>query len=268
MSEDISIEWQQFRLNERITELSRILPQDAATVFEDESRLFLKQVIRFTPPKTKAQGEAAITRDLGQLFTAVDENMLNTIGSEHGLSAIDVWLTTANGERKELDWRKIDPTGAGMKEFHYRNRDSRGRAFHLKRQRGQKWYAPYVVSFEDMAAYRDKMKARVGRRKAAWAKSYVALKGTVAAWIGRHIGGAKGEFHISTNPSRPAIVMINRAAGIGQDTHIVSSALRARYQAIGKRMRLIASGYSKDVAQGIRLANHAIKSPESFQEAA
>lgn len=262
------------KLNSRIEELSDALrgqgqPGDIATLFEDESRLFLKQVIRLTPPKSKAQGEAAIARDLMKIFTPVNEEMLNIIGSEHGLSAIDVWLTTAGGEGKELDWRKIDPSGEGMKDFHNRNRDSRGRTYNLKRQKGDKWYAPYVVSFEDFAAYKAKMIARVGRRKAAWGKSFNALGGKLTNWIARHLAGAKGEYHNTHgNFGSVSIVMINRSVGISQDLHFVRGALRIRESAIKRRIKLVLSGYSKDVARGIKLQRRVYPTPESFQEAA
>lgn len=270
MSDLVTIDLDTSKLNSRIEELHDALAGqggDVSTIFEDESRRFLQQVIRLTPPKTKAQGEAAIARDLIRIFTPVNEDMLNIIGSEHGLSAIDVWINTAGGERKELDWRKIDPTGDGMAEFHNRNRDSRGRAYNLKRQRGDKWYAPYVVSFEDFAKYRDKMFARVGRRKSGWAKSLAALGGKSASWITRHLGTAPGEYHNAYNLDKPSIVMINRAPGIAQDVHVVNSALRIRQQAISKRIRLVLSGYSKDVARGIKIQRHERKSSDSMQEA-
>lgn len=261
------------KLNSRIEELHDALigsgqGGDAATIFEDESRRFLQQVIRLTPPKSKAQGEAAIARDLIKVFTPVNEEMLNMIGSEHGLSAVDVWISSAGDERKELDWRKIDPNGEGMADFHNRNRDRRGRTYNLKKQRSDKWYAPYVVSFEDFAKYKAKIYSYVGRRKAAWGKSFIGLGGKLPSWIDRHTPRAKGEFHNARDLERPSITMINRAPGITDDLRIVQSALRVRYEAIGKRLRLVISGYSKDVAQGIKIQRKVRASSDSMQEAA
>jgi hypothetical protein len=124
------------------------------------------------------------------------------------------------------------------------------------------------VGYENFTAYAKRIKSHVGRRKAAWAKSFTALGGTVSRWIGRHVGGAKGEFHFNQDPLHPSIVMINRAPGIGQDLHFVQGALRIRYEAIGRRLRLIISGYSKDVAHGLKIQRHAHKTPGSFTEAA
>lgn len=273
MSELFTLEIDGSKLMGRVQELHDALigqgqAGDAATIFEDEARRFVQGVIRLTPPRNQKQGEAAISRDLMKVFTPVTEDLLNTIGSEHGLSAIDVWMTTAGGEKKELDWRKIDPTGAGMADFHRRNRNSRGKTYNLKKQRGDKWYAPYVVTFEDYAAYRDKMFARVGRRKAAWAKSFAGLGGKVAGWISRHLSGAKGEFVWRNDPNKPSITMINRSPGIQGDEHIIRSALRVRTEAIQRRIKLVLSGYSKDVSQGMKISRKAYKTSESLQEAA
>lgn len=268
----MDIEVLQTRLNSRIEELHDALMgsgADVSTIFEDESRLFVKQVIRLTPPKTKAQGESAIDRDMMKLFEPVNGDFLDDLVIEHGANNIDTWLTSAGGEKKHIKFTYVDNTGGPMKNFHYRNRDSRGRAYSLKRQRDPGiWYAPYVVSYENFTAYANKMKARVGRRKAAWAVSLTKLGGKVASWINRHVSGAKGEYHNSFNLEKPSIVMINRAPGIMSDERIVRSALRARHQAIGKRLRLVISGYSKDVASGIRVARKDRATSASFQEAA
>ena len=50
--------------------------------------------------------------------------------------------------------------------------------------------------------------------------------------------------------------------------HFVRGAVRVRHEAIGRRIRLVISGYSKDVAQGLKIQRKAHKTPESFQEAA
>src|ERR1022692_3862419 len=67
---------------------------DAAVVLEDEFRLLLKQIITLTPPPglgqaARAQGEDAIQRDLAKLFTPINGEMLNDIGSLFGVSGID-----------------------------------------------------------------------------------------------------------------------------------------------------------------------------------
>lgn len=274
MSETVTADLDFSKLNSRVEELhDAFIGQgqdgDAATVFADEARLFVKQVIKLTPPNNQAQGEAAIDRDLMKLFEPVNSDWIDDVVIAHGHNNIDEWITTAGGERKHLQWTYADNTGGPMADFHHRNMDNRGHTTNLKASRGaDTWYAPYVVGYENFVVYSKKVKSHVGRRKAAWAKSFTALGGTVSRWIGRHVAGAKGEFHANSDPLHPSIVMINRAPGIGQDLHFVQGALRIRFEAIGRRIKLITSGYKRDVAQGLRVQRQAHKTPGSFQEAA
>jgi len=265
MAEFVTTDLDFSRLNSRIEELHDALASqggDASMVFQDEARLFLKQVIRLTPPKSREQGEAAIDRDMMKLFEPVNADFLDDMILEHGHSNVDAWLTTAGGERKHIKWTYLDNTGGPMANFHNRNRDNRGRAYNLKRQNDPNtWYAPYVVSYENFTAYKNRIKSHVGRRKAAWGKSFKALGGALSRWIDRHLAGAKGEFLFNGDLTHPSITMINRAPGIGQDVHFVQGALRVRYEAIGRRLRLIVSGYSKDVARGIKIQRQAHKTP-------
>lgn len=256
------------KFNDRMNEIHDALigqgrSGDAATVVQDEARLFLKQVINLTPPPglgtaAKKQGEAAIGRDLMKIFTPVNEELMNTVALvHHGTTGIDAWFETA-GKPMHVQWDRIDPSGAGMKAWHNQNRDSRGRTRELKRGRGTAWYAPYVVRREDFAAYRDRIVSHVGRRKAAWAKSFVELGGKVQGWIDRHVSGARGLIINNLDvKNHPSVTMINSSVGISGDAHIVQSALRIRYEAMGRKLRLIVSGYASDVARGIKVTNKA-----------
>jgi hypothetical protein len=263
------------KLNSRIEELHDALigqgqSGDMSGIFRDEARLFLRQVIRLTPPKTKQQGEDAISRDLMKIFTPVNQDMLDDLVIAHGANNIDTWLTTAGGEKKHIKWTYADNTGGPMASWHQKkeNRNRRGRTYNLKKQKGDAWYAPYAVSFENFAAYAKKVKARVGRRKAGWGKSLVGMGGKVGGWINRHVAGAKGELQLGADPERPSIVMVNRAPGIADDERIVRAAIRIRTEAITKRIRLVISGYSKDVARGIKVQRQTRVSPDSLQEVA
>lgn len=261
------------RLNSRIEELHDALMVngggDVSAIFRDEAMLFLRQVIRLTPPKTREQGENAIRRDLLKIFTPVNQDFLDDLIIEHGHNHIDVWITSSqDDERKHIEFDYASNTGTEMADFHRRNRNARGRTANLKRM-SSGWYSPFAVSFEHFAAYRDKILAHVGRRKSGWGKSLVEMGGKVAGWINRHVtsGKAPGEKQIVVG-EKPSVTLINRAVGIGADERIVRSALRIRYEAIGRRMRLVVSGYSKDVARGLRIQRQARTSADAFAEAA
>lgn len=256
MTSDFPVVVQSETLNKRIDELrSTLIGQgrmgDAAQVIANESRLAVKQIIALTPPRSKAQGEAAIERDLEKIFTPVSDELLNVIGSTHGLNSIDAWITTADDKPKHLNWRHIDPTGSGMESFHKANRNRRGRTRNLKPKMQGIWAAPYVVSFEDFKAYLAKVQARVGRRKAAWAKSLKALGGTVAGWIDRHTSTADGRTDNRLNDQfRPSIAMASSAPGVADDKRIIDAVMKIRANAITKKIKSIIDGYSQDMAAG------------------
>lgn len=232
---------------------------DAATILQDEFRLWLKMIINLTPPPglgrdAQAKGEGAIKRDLAQLFTPIDEDMLNHIGSIFGVSGIDHWITDRDGKHKHLIWDRLDPSGEGMESFHRANQDRRGRTRKLKRngRRAGVWYAPYVVSKRDFGPYLIAILSHVGLRKAGWAQAYIDVGGRVQGWIKRHLPTRHGRVDNRLDLPNPSISATNSSPGIADDERIVRDSKRARVESMTKRLKLVLSGYSKQVARGIR----------------
>lgn len=257
------------RLNGRIQELTDVLvgvggsKGDAAVIMHQEVRKLNGRILRFTPPPglgsdAKEMGEKAVRRDLKKIFTPVTDDLLLYAVEQFGVSGIDGWITNNAGEKQHLKWDHIDQTGGhGMRAFHRKNRDSRGRTRSVKRP-GQKplWNAAYVVSMDAFSQHAKEQMARVGRRKAAWAIGFKELGGKVQRWIERHTGGAKGFVdNRLRDTSHPSITIGSSAAGVAEDAHTIHSALRVTYEAIGKRMRLIARGYAKDVKEGRKVTS-------------
>lgn len=255
---------------------------DAATIVEDEARLWLKQIIRLTPPtrykrvdesgaridpSARKTGEAAIERELRKIFTPVNADMADDLAIEHGTNALDVWMTTAGGEKKHLKWDRIDASGTGMKSFHHESQMRNGRTLNLKSKDKSAWYAAYVVTYEDFNAYLKKQQAKVGRRKAAWAVGYQRLGGSVTRWISKHVGGAKGACQNDLlRVGNPSVTVANFSSGIRDDERICRDALRIRMKAMASRMRLILSGYSKDVVAHMKVSRKAKPSPVEVAE--
>lgn len=249
-------------------------PGDAATVLEDEFRLWMKQVTRLTPPRgfgtdAKKQGEDAIKRDLSKIFTPVNEELLNDIGSQFGVDGIDQWITGSKGDKLHLVWDKIDPTGKGIQDFHRAHQDNRGRVRKgLKGTAVNVWRALYVVSFADFAAYLNKILSHVGRRKAPWAMAYSRLGGAVQNWIARHFGASVDGAFLNdiSNQTNPSITAWNWAPGIRDDERILRDSKRIRTEAMKRRLTLILSGYSKDVASRMKITRKAHKQAPSADE--
>lgn len=233
---------------------------DAATIIEDESRKYAKQVINFIPPPgvraaSLQQGEMAVKRDLGQIFTPVNENFLTHVDSEFGASGIDAWFTHPDGRHYELKWNKIDVSGSGMPAFHRANQNRRGRTRKINKQVGTKWTAAYVVSFQAYNAYLKTILSHVGWKKASVGKFFKALGGRLPAWIDRHVSASASEMHNNIEDhDNPTITMIARAPGLLDDKRIFADAARARAQAVSRRLKLVLSNYSDKVKQGILIA--------------
>lgn len=250
------------RFDERIAQLVDALLKDAAVVLADESRLFLKMAIRLTPPKTKAQGEQAINDDLGRIVSGGNESFLNHVVETFGADSVRGYQTNKRGEKYLLEMGHVAPTGEGLAAYHQKNRTKRGRvtmAGQFTRDIGR-WKArdKWVVGYAALAAYKAKIMARVGMRKSGWLRAYYEVGGKLPAWIQRHAqrGMGRVQNNLST-PGHPSIVMASHAPGVKDDERILRDTFRARAEAIGKRLKLIASGYAADVKAGIKIRPHA-----------
>jgi hypothetical protein len=262
------------RLAEVLSDLQEALgkdgkPADMAEIVADETRLLVRQITRFVPPQTQAIGERAISRELKSLFTAVDQEMIDTIGSEYGLTNIDQWITTISGKKIRLRWDAIDPTGERMPERHNKARDSRGKIRKGPWPHPPEWRARVVVSKEDRAAYAAKTMKKVGLWKASWAKILADMadgKAKIAGWINRHIeDGTAAKISLANamglqNGTSPSVQFGSRAPGVMRTADKVRDAARVRGEAIKKKVRLILSGYAKDVSQGMRIQARAKRS--------
>jgi hypothetical protein len=228
---------------------------DASDIVRDETMRLSVQICRFIPPQTKDIGERAVSRELRSLFTAIDQGMLDDIGSKYGAMNIDQWITTKSGQKLHLIWGALDPTGARMKERHRRAQNWRGKIPRGPKSGPNTWRARVVVSFEDRAAYVGGIIKRVGRWKASWAQVAGMLGCHVPTWIKRHIPTPKGISDITgLNVGEfPSVTFGSRAPNASRQLDQIRSALRVRTEAMKKRIALMASGYAKDVARGMRI---------------
>lgn len=227
---------------------------DLQQIIKDEGRLLLKQVIKFTPPDNKAQGARRIEKDLKRIFTPVAPELIRYVDSRAGLANINIWLESKATKRPiNYKWDRIDPTGAGMRDFHRKNRNSRGRT----RSAGNSfspslWKSAYVVPRNIFERYLKQEQAKSGRLKAGWGPAYERLGGKLQAWVARHKAGAQGSYVDNlSNPTRPSFTLINSGIGAKHLTNILQNAVRARGEAIHRRVKLILSGYSKQIKAGI-----------------
>lgn len=257
--ETIVINDQKFQ--ERIEQLVDALGKDPQVVLADEARLFLKQAINLTPPKSKAQGEQAIRDDLNRTFTAANDDFLIYEADGGFKSNLDKWFTNAKGERVHMQFDAVDVQGRGMRRYHQSQRNARGRTVG-RGNRGSKtgslWKARYVVGYAALAEYTAKVLQRVGIRKSGWLRAYYEVGGKLPSWIQRQAQRGMGRVQNNLNvKGHPSIVMASHAPGVMDDERILRDTFRARGEAIAKRIKLFLSGYSEDVKSGIKIRTHA-----------
>ena len=251
---------------------------DAATVVEDETRRFLKQVMRFTPPKSLAQGRKAVARDIRRAMTPVDPEFFTNPELKHRIRAIlsqgyDTVTTTRTnfGSIKPSERQKAARTSAfvalsglignanGWKKWkvrhfdrslHTKARDNRGRVNRTKRV--------FVMEAGAHKKYVREVQSRVGLMKSGWAPALrsVGGAGEIPSWVARHTRNP-GFVVNNLGNSSPSVTVGNVAKGVGQIQHFVRGALNARVNAMRRNIRLILSDYSKDVAQGMRVTRKA-----------
>jgi hypothetical protein len=241
-------------------DLARELGLAAPEMLKNETRLLSLELIRRTPPNTKDQGEKAIKRDLSKLFNGVDIGFLDRVGSDFGTGPIGHWITFTNGTRMFLQWNKLDPTGTGMSAFHRHNRDFKGHVSGLVQRidfNNKTWNARYVVSKEDLDAYRTTVVNRAGFLKSGWLPGLIGSSGGtrgVGGWITRHLNKKWGTFRADlNNPQKAQITISNGAPGVRLTQHIVDGAIKTRQRALERRLRRALSGIIDDVTMGRRI---------------
>lgn len=222
---------------------------DFAQVIQDEARLLNKQIIKFIPPKSGAQGKQAIKRDIRRAMKPLnpdgwkDQKLVKSMkklmrqGNDQELT--DVVRNFKSGQFKSWRVTRFDP------RIHDGQRKSRGRVYRENKV--------FVYPAKEHKDYSKRIQNRTGRFKASFAVSYIAMGGKVQGWIVKHVPSSPNAIYFSQlNGTQPFVVFGSRSPGSRRLEGWVTGALRARGEAINKRIKLINSGYAKDVAQGMR----------------
>lgn len=253
-------------LNRRIAELRTALvgagkTADAQNVIRDEARNLLKLLIKWTPPKTRKQGADRVEKDVKRSAAYPLDDGFELFNRGQNAERIKGYLRSESGRQKFKDM--ISKIG-GFKSWTLEKFDRRT---HLNARnrfgRVSKRNRVFIYNNADRKRRIALVSRRVGMMKAAWAKSFVHFGGKVPSWISRHLySGAIGSYNVRgnfrdalSNTSKPFVEFSNSANGIAEKDAAkrLPGAVLVRERAIRRRIRLILSGYSKDVAQGIRI---------------
>jgi len=148
-------------------------------VMRDQMRLWTNDVIKMTPPKTKAQGRGAVLRDLNMLFDAVrDPEVMYFFEDldDRGVLPSNI-VINAEGNIDE------------MAERHKRTRTRRGRVTKHMRQK-QAWKSGKLVMEAKMYVpqrafnqYSRRKTKNIGLTKAGWLGGGNPFKSKAPGWV-------------------------------------------------------------------------------------
>lgn len=233
---------------------------DASHLVEDETRRLARMIVAFIPPIAKGRsarevGEGAVERDIKNLISEAKPELIDEVGSRYGVSDIRAaYVTEKGGQQLNLQWEHLDPTGSRLEEYHEFYRDKRtGRVPKVKPVAGI-WQSRVVSPLGTRADLIKKTQRHVGSWKASWALVGARLGDKYPSWLSRHFGNPFGIAKLDglQNREAPFVTFGSRSAGNGRMRERIQGAVRARIRSIHRRVKLMLSGYNKDLASGMK----------------
>lgn len=220
-------------------------------ILKVETRRLLESVMRQTHPKSAAQGNAAVKKDLLKVFHPVSDRIVNGATPMTGSASGFVKLWVEPGGKKVVSVKtpnfKPSATLETMAAIHKstRGRDGRvtGTGFGIRREvRGKLNFINRVVIREGaFKAYQKQVLSHVGKLRSGFARAFVAVGGSVPAWVKKHAQGTHGPTGFVTmnlEGAKPNITIGNTAAGAEPRLGgIVQRALAGRIKAITTNIR-------------------------------
>lgn len=243
------------RMVSRIASASR---RDIQSVLRQQSALFIKEAIKRTPPQTVSKTRDSIQKRVDGTVEKAGETADKFKGLKQGASGITWYGVNGKflfGVEAERDFRKKGNEEAykGFKELDRKGRrivSFRGR----KGTQRVKLSGRILLKKSQLTYIANRIKKHIGRLKAGWLPAADGLKVVgIPASVSRHRAGAKGAFiDASGSTQSPHIDITNFANGIAKARGIINQTMSVRLEAMANNLRLIVSGYDKDVKRGIQ----------------
>jgi hypothetical protein len=208
-------------------------PGRVATAMREEMRSLLRTVMTITPPKTRAQGRAALLRDIGRAVRPL--RVRNFTGRHAWAKAMRKAINERDNETAQTLLRRTKgPLSKAevvpfTKEVHRRARDRRFRV--------HRWTGRMTTEADEWDAYALRMRGRIGEAKGGWANGLIAMGGTTSQWARAH--AYAGDFvDALKDSSAPYIQATNRStwAKAGDDNRTMRNALRIRARVLGDKI--------------------------------
>lgn len=247
----MSVEIDMTKFDESLAYLSKVAGKAMPAFLQDEAILLGKTIVNFVPPlrnkrkgyTPKVSGEMAIKTEMTSLFSEANQELIDLVGSKHGLHDINAWTETKGGEALNLQWAHINLSGAQMEHWHnvYQNRN--GKVPIVRSNEQGIWRARVVVPRGMLAPFIKSLQRRVGRARASFAQGIARMGVDFPSWISRHFGQVNDISIFDTSrisdPVSPSITFGSRAPGIWEIRSNIKNAVALRSRAMMRRAAIL-----------------------------
>lgn len=165
-------------LEKAIQRYARELGMDLPRIVQQTFKLIIKDAIRFSPPKSRAQGRNAVQRDISRAIYLIDFRRINNfprlgdLVQKRDVTAVEAILARMKGRWASM---RVVPFNESL---HTSVRDKRGRVQRTKR----------IATLDGTLhrRYVRKVQGHVGYTKSGWKPSAQHAGLTLPAWVSGH----------------------------------------------------------------------------------
>ena len=215
------------------------LNADGQLLLKEEMRLLLRDVVSFTPPKTMAQGRAAVYTDLARNAAPLDPQKIKMKRMAEVVRKRDVEAIQKIADNLKggfFQRRTLLQTTDDIRAQHKKNRTRYGRIRKDMRN---------MALLSVWRKYTREVQDRVGFAKAGWLRAAEGVGLKLPNFVTRHAGNAPGQY-IAPTPQKLVIESINRSSKIPNYDRTVAAATKRRVNSIKSELnRLLRGGKSR-----------------------
>jgi hypothetical protein len=221
-------------LSDSLHRLASVAREAPGIIIKEETKALVKNIWQLTPPKTYAQGRAAVQGDMSKLLSPLNADTLKDKQMADAVRGRDA------ATLQTIFDRMTHGAFAGMRVI---TDQSKIRAEHMLRRnpRGRVTGKPLFVTFlSDAKKYTKSIQERVGWAKAGWGRVAQTVGLSVPAWSRKLVGSAGAAVaSFGTNPSVFAVAYNNKIPGYQA---IVSAAVRNRIRVTETKIKRLIAG--------------------------
>jgi hypothetical protein len=240
---------------------------DASTIVADESKLLAKEISNLIGPLDQKKTKDRIEKSVRSKFLALDDIDNSKFSSKGGTTGNVVWYRCDRnflyGAAKDRDMRKA--SGEALADVYYASRKVQGRTRIIadftpaRKHQRVAITARIITSKASLARAVKSVQLAIGKLKASWFATAKSIDHSLVGpqWIERHIKGNRTTKSItdltSMNvPATPSVTFGSKALGNDKFTRLIDFAVKLRAKKVMARLDLVLTGYSHDVAAGIK----------------